>query len=174
MQRSATNCRLGHEKRFEAACGGCGLAVRGLEDSDDSTEALAKNGGAAHAAGWERLIVFKDDLVLIAARKPHDGGYDFFLLVEDVNAVADLDVGIFEVGKGVGRGEGFRVELENKEVFLTMNGFSDDDGAFLAFSKKLGGGGASALVDGAGEVDLTLVVEVEKGAREGEVMDCLI
>ena len=112
--------------------------------------------------------------MLIAARKPHDGGYDFFLFVEDVNAVADLDVGIFEVGKGVGRGEGFRVELENKEVFLTMNGFSDDDGAFLAFSKKLGGGGASALVDGAGEVDLTLVVEVEKGAREGEMMDCLI
>jgi hypothetical protein len=29
-------------------------------------------------------------------------------------------------------------------------------------------------VDGAGEVGFTLVVEVEKGAREGKVMDCLI
>ena len=170
----ATNCRLGHEKRFESASGGGGLAVRGLEDADDSAEALAKNGGAAHAAGWEGLVVFKDDLVLIAARKSQDGGGDFFLLIEDINTVADLDVGIFEVGKGVGRGEGFRVELEHEEVFLTVNGFSDDDGAFLAFSKQLGGGGASALVDGAGEVGFTLVVEVEKGAREGKVMDCLI
>lgn len=145
--------------------------VGDLENADNGAEAGAVDGGAAHASGGEGAGGLEHVSELPALRGEGDGGRDFFASVEDEDPVADLEFGFAGVGEGVGgveRGRGVGPDLE---VVLGVDAFFEDEGAFFVGEFELSAGSGSALVDGAGEVEVAFVLEVEVGAGEGEVVD---
>jgi hypothetical protein len=67
---------LWHLKDLEAANVCVGFVVRGLEDSDDGSESLAEDGGAAHAVCGEGLGCPEIVVVVVACGHPNDGAPD--------------------------------------------------------------------------------------------------
>ena len=94
----------------------------------------------------------------------HDGGSNFFSFVEDEDAVAGDELDVWPVGQGVGIWEGAAVIGPEVEVFLQVHPLGENGGGFLVGAEELVAGSCAALVDGAGEVEGPLGVDLENGS----------
>ena len=113
-------------------------------------------------------------MVVVAFGHPNDGAPDDLSTIQNGDLIALIDLGIGRVGKSVGPVDGAGFEGEDAEVLLVVDLFSDSGGVSGAVAREDGSFGMAALVNGAGEVEASIVIEVEEGAVEALVVKGLV
>lgn len=113
-------------------------------------------------------------MVVIGCGEPNDRAADLFTSIENDHLVSLVDQWIGLIGKGVGGADGFRFKSEHAEVLLLVNGFFDEGEVVGRVAHEFGVGCVAALVDGAGDVEVALVIEMKEGSLEIGSVESLV